>query len=159
MSNPLSKKVSPETFGDLRRIAELLGGQPVLKRIPNNALDVHEFIVRGLPAQAFLTLVKGLVSLPRTSAEKTIGVSMRTVQRRQIKRQKLSREQSARIWKFAEILLQATEVFGSQKEAEEWLRRPAIGLEQRRPIDLLSTPAGLELVETYLQRLAYGVYT
>jgi uncharacterized protein (DUF2384 family) len=28
-----------------------------------------------------------------------------------------------------------------------------------RPIDLLSTPAGVELVETLLERIEYGVYT
>lgn len=49
-------------------------------------------------------------------------------------------------------------MFGSQEEAEQWLERPAIGLDQRRPIDLLATPAGIELVEQYLTRLAYGVY-
>ncbi|TIX82762.1 MAG: DUF2384 domain-containing protein, partial [Mesorhizobium sp.] len=60
--------------------------------------------------------------------------------------------------KFAEILSKATDVFGSQAEAEQWLERPAIGLDQRRPIDLLATPAGVELVEDYLERLEYGVY-
>jgi putative toxin-antitoxin system antitoxin component (TIGR02293 family) len=39
------------------------------------------------------------------------------------------------MWKFAEILAKATEVFGSQREAEQWMTRPATGLEQRRPID------------------------
>ncbi|MGY3582846.1 putative toxin-antitoxin system antitoxin component (TIGR02293 family) [Bradyrhizobium sp. USDA 4341] len=49
-------------------------------------------------------------------------------------------------------------MFGSQEEAEQWLERPAIGLDQRRPIDLLATPVGIELVEQYLKRLAYGLY-
>jgi putative toxin-antitoxin system antitoxin component (TIGR02293 family) len=39
------------------------------------------------------------------------------------------------------------------------MERPAIGLDQRRPIDLLTTPAGAELVETFLERLEYGVYS
>lgn len=49
-------------------------------------------------------------------------------------------------------------MFGSQEEAEQWLERPALGLDQRRPIDLLATPAGIELVEEDLTRLAHGVY-
>jgi putative toxin-antitoxin system antitoxin component (TIGR02293 family) len=56
------------------------------------------------------------------------------------------------------ILAKATEMFGSQQEAEQWLERPAIGLNRRRPIDLLATPAGVELVEDFLKRLEYGVY-
>ena len=93
------------------------------------------------------------------SLEKAVGMSLRTFQRRKDAPAKpLSQEQSGRTWKFAEILAKATDVFGSQGEAEQWLERPAIGLDQRRPIDLLATPAGIELVEQYLERLAYGVY-
>ncbi len=61
--------------------------------------------------------------------------------------------------KFAEILAKATPVLGSQEEAEQWLKRPAIGLDQQRPVDLLTTPAGVKLVEDYLGRLEYDVYT
>jgi uncharacterized protein (DUF2384 family) len=32
-------------------------------------------------------------------------------------------------------------------------------LNQRRPIDLIATPAGVEMVENFLERLDYGVYT
>jgi putative toxin-antitoxin system antitoxin component (TIGR02293 family) len=49
-------------------------------------------------------------------------------------------------------------VFGSQEEAEQWLERPAIGLDRQRPIDLLATPAGIDLVEDHLNRIRYGVY-
>jgi hypothetical protein len=61
--------------------------------------------------------------------------------------------------KFAEILTRATTLFRSQAAAEQWLKQPAIGLDQRRPIDLMTTPAGLELVEDYVGRIEYGVYT
>ncbi|MFH0343200.1 MAG: antitoxin Xre/MbcA/ParS toxin-binding domain-containing protein [Chromatiales bacterium] len=36
---------------------------------------------------------------------------------------------------------------------------PAMALDQRRPIELLSSPAGVEMVEQLLGRLEYGVYT
>jgi putative toxin-antitoxin system antitoxin component (TIGR02293 family) len=55
--------------------------------------------------------------------------------------------------KFAEILAKATRVLGSQEDAEQWLEPAAIGLEQQRPIDLPTTPAGVKLVEDYLGRL------
>ena len=69
-------------------------------------------------------------------------MSLRTLQRHRAASEKpLNPEQSGRTWKFAEILAKATAVLGSQEEAEQWLERPAIGLDQRRPIDLLATPA------------------
>ena len=59
----------------------------------------------------------------------------------------------------AMVLVKATAVFGSEAEGEAWMGRPAIGLEQQRPIDLITTPEGLETVMVFLGRLEYGVYT
>ena len=58
-----------------------------------------------------------------------------------------------------DILTQATDVFGSREAAAEWLMRPAMALDRKRPIDLLVTAAGREQVELLLIRLHYGVYT
>jgi putative toxin-antitoxin system antitoxin component (TIGR02293 family) len=60
--------------------------------------------------------------------------------------------------KFAEILTRARTLFGSQTAAEQWLEQPATGLDQRRPIDLMTTPAGVELVDDFLGRIEYGLY-
>ncbi|MDE1995983.1 MAG: DUF2384 domain-containing protein [Rhizobiaceae bacterium] len=146
--------------GELQKITDLLGGARVLSRRLTSALDAHELLLHGLPASAVDHLVGQLLFIGKTeSLEKAVGMSLRTWQRRRDAPSKpLSQEQSGRAWKFAEILAKATDVFGTQAEAEQWLERPAIGLEQRRPIDLLATPAGVELVEDYLERLEYGVY-
>ena len=144
----------------LQKVAELLGGPRILSRPITSSLDAHELLVHGLPGSALNHLIHGLLVIHKTdSLEKAVGMSLRTFQRRRDAPAKpLNREQSGRTWKFAEILAKATDVFGSQGEAEQWLERPAIGLDQRRPIELLATPAGIELVEQYLERLAYGVY-
>lgn len=144
----------------LKRVATLLGGQKILRAKVDSPLDAHEMILRGIPSRALRHLFDQLVVLRTTdSLEKAVGMSLRTFQRRKDAGSKaLSQEQSGRTWKFAEILAKATEVLGSQEEAEKWLDRPAIGLNQRRPIDLLATPAGVKLVENHLTRLAYGVY-
>jgi len=145
---------------DVQRVADLLGGTRVLRQPVRTALDAHEMLVKGLPGGALEHLVGHLLVLKRsTSFEKAVGMSLRTFQRRKDDPARpLSQEQSGRTWKFAEILAKATAVFGSQEAAEQWLDRPAVGLDQRRPIDLLSTPAGVELVEELLTRLEHGVY-
>ncbi len=154
------KSVESETV-PLERVATLLGGRRVLRTTLKSPLDAHEMILKGIPSRALTHLVDRLVVLrPTKSLEKAVGMSLRTFQRRKEAGAKpLSQEQSGRAWKFAEILARATDVLGSQEEAEKWLDRPAIGLDRRRPIDLLATPAGVELVEDHLTRLAYGVYT
>lgn len=148
------------TAGELQRVADLLGGAAVLRHPLKSPLDAHELLLQGLPGTALSYLVARLPILGRTAAlEKAVGMSLRTFQRRaDVPMKPLNQEQSGRTWKFAEILARATAVLGSQDEAEQWLQRPAMGLNQRRPIDLLATPAGVELVEDFLERLEYGVY-
>lgn len=145
---------------ELKRVVRLLGGQQTLKRPVRNSLDAHEMIMSGLPGKAVVRLFENLILLQLgPSLEKAMGMSLRTFQRYKTAPKKaLNLEQSGRTWKFAEILAKATEIFGSQEQAEQWLEQPATGLDQRRPIDLLATPAGAEIVEEFLGRLEYGVY-
>lgn len=144
----------------LERVVNLLGGERVFRRPLRTPLDAHEQLLRGLPGRSLGYFLENLRVLRwDVSVEKAIGMSLRTFQRRKDAGTKsLSHEQSGRTWKFAEILAKATSIFGSQEEAEEWLARPAMGLDGRRPLDLLATPAGVELVEEFLERLEYGVY-
>ena len=137
--------LSPGNEASLPRIAALLGGEPVLHRTITEPMDAHEMILDGLPGRALLHLMDGFVLMPLTeSLEKAVGISLRTFQRRKDAPDRpLSAEQSGRTWKFAEILDWATRVFGTREGAELWLYRKATGLNQQRPIDLLTTPAGV----------------
>lgn len=147
---------------EIGRTVALLGGRRTLQRQVRSRLDAHDLLQEGLPGHALKHLVVSVAILraPHGSLEKAVGISLRTYQRRKDAPDKpLSPEQSGRTWKFAEILGRATELFGSQAEAEQWLERPAVALDRRKPIDLLSTPAGVETVEDHLTRLEYGVYT
>jgi putative toxin-antitoxin system antitoxin component (TIGR02293 family) len=143
------------------RTCRLLGGRNVVGTTdPADPFSAHMIIAGGLPNRAVNHLNGSLTVMGREAFEQAIGVTARTLQRWEKQpAQKLSHEQGGRVWKFAELLTRATAVLGSQAEAEKWFERPAIGLNQQRPIDLLSTPAGVELVEDYLGRLAHGVYT
>jgi putative toxin-antitoxin system antitoxin component (TIGR02293 family) len=140
-------------------VVDLLGGQGVMGTHIASELDVHKVIKQGLPGGMLENLTARMRVLKPGDVEKAVGISTRTAQRRKGAPDKpLSLEQGGRIWTFAEILTDATEVFGSQEEAEQWLSRPAIGLDGQCPIDLLDTPAGVKMVETYLGRIAFGVY-
>ena len=146
--------------GSFREISDLLGGRRVLGFMVESELDAHALLHRGLPRAALSNLIGKLQVMPVDEASEALGISLRTLQRhKSTPAAPLDVQQSGRAWKFAEILAKATRVLGSQDEAEQWLRRPAIGLNQERPLDLLTTPAGLKLVEDYLGRLEYSVYT
>ena len=141
------------------RVSALLGGKRVLKHAVSDSLDAHRLIAAGLPGEALSHLESRLTVLDTIAFEKAIGMSLRTLQRRRTDPgQPLSVDQGGRVWKFAEILARASEVMGSQRDAEEWLNEPAIGLNGYRPLDLLATSAGADLVEAFLGQIEYGVY-
>jgi putative toxin-antitoxin system antitoxin component (TIGR02293 family) len=155
-----SNQTKPFESSRLAAVASLLGAPSTFRNVPQSSLEAHEMLLSGLPSRALSHLVENLVFLRwDDSFAKAIGMSHRTYQRHTSTSVKqLNPEQSGRTWKLAEILTKAVSVFGSKEEAEQWLERPAIGLNQRKPIDLLATPAGVELVEDFLVRLEYGVY-
>jgi putative toxin-antitoxin system antitoxin component (TIGR02293 family) len=141
--------------------ARLLGGKKLLKRELRSKLDVHDLIAAvGIANVALRHVVENAPLLRQEEFASAIGISVRTLQRLTEKpAERLTREQSGRTWKFAEVLAKAGRVFGDRRAAEAWFKSPAMALAQRRPIDLMSTVAGTELVDQLLTRLEYGVYT
>jgi putative toxin-antitoxin system antitoxin component (TIGR02293 family) len=156
----LEKGTLENMMDGLQETLDLLGGPPILGPAIQSELDAHELLHRGLPRAALRSLIDKIHLITTDEAFEALGLSLRTLQRHKSEPGALlDVQQSGRAWKFAEILAKATRVLGSQDEAEQWLRRPAIGLDRKRPIDLLTTPAGVKLVEDYLERLEYDVYT
>lgn len=159
MPRAIAAKLTSES-GRLARVIDLLGGSRVLKQTIASPIDAHEMLVFGLPGTALTRLVVRLGDVGKSkSFERSIGISHRTVQRRRDTPEwRLTPEQSGRAWKFAEVFAKASEVLGSEEEAKHWLEARAMALDQRRPIDLLASPAGTELVENLLVQLEYGVF-
>jgi putative toxin-antitoxin system antitoxin component (TIGR02293 family) len=145
----------------IHRASDLLGGPEILQFNVESLMDAHDLIVKGIPSEAIVHLFGQLGRVRiSTSFVNAVGMSVRTMQRRRAAPTGfLSLEQSGRAWKFAEIIARAMEVLGSKEAAEGWLEQEALAIDGRRPIDLLSTSAGVEIVEDLLGRLEYGVYT
>ena len=151
------------TDPDIARTLEILGGTATIRTPVNDDFAVHDLLAKGLPAAALLYLEHqvGLLSASAGAMERAVGISPRTLQRRKAGNADalLNPEQSSRTWKFAEILGLASEVFSSRAAAEDWMIRPAIGLDHRKPLDMMATPVGARAVENYLGRIKYAVYT
>jgi len=58
-----------------------------------------------------------------------------------------------------EVFVRAVEVIGSESAAEAWMNEPCIGLDNEKPIDLVSTSAGAAAVKAHLNHIEHGVYT
>lgn len=141
-------------------VLALLGLRSSFAHVPASPLEVHDVLREGLPAASLARAVERLALLrERQVFEGVMAMSQRTFQRlKESPGKTLDVEASGRLWQFAETFAQATDVLGSAEAAERWMATPAIGLDQRRPIDLMSTPAGVGLVRDLLERMDLGVY-
>ncbi|WP_081709521.1 antitoxin Xre/MbcA/ParS toxin-binding domain-containing protein [Mesorhizobium erdmanii] len=159
-SFPMAFAEAPRMEPEFERLVDLFGGPKVLGFSVSSPLEAHEMILHGIPSQALESLVDHLTVIDLADAfETAFGMSERTFQRHKSDHSRtLSREQGSRTWNFARVLTKATSVLGTQEEAEKWMIQPAMGLDNRRPIDLLATAAGTIIVQEFLERLDYGVY-
>ena len=160
MTEQALDRVPSETSEWPHETAELLGGRRVLHLDVTSEVQAHRLVLNGIPAGAMAGLVAGLGGLPIGSVLGALGVSQRSFARRKAApRRLLPSDESGRLWQFARVLAQAKRAFGSKEEAELWLERPARALGDERPIELIKTPPGANLVAQYLTRIEYGVYT
>ena len=122
-----------------------------------SSVAVHEALHAGLPRRALLRAMPAVIPVP--SLLPVFGISLRTFMRLKTEPDKLmDAELSGRVWQFAELFAKAEDVLGSQERVVDWMMAPAMALENRRPIDLLTTPVGAQLVDDVIERMRYGVY-
>ncbi|HSU31601.1 MAG TPA: antitoxin Xre/MbcA/ParS toxin-binding domain-containing protein [Bryobacteraceae bacterium] len=85
-----------------------------------------------------------------------LGISNRTLQRKFRANDRLSPLASDRLSRVDRIYQLAVSVFGDEKKAAEWLKRPSRALNNELPIKLLDTDAGTQQVEQELRQIEYG---
>ncbi|MGF6289641.1 type II RES/Xre toxin-antitoxin system antitoxin [Paraburkholderia youngii] len=116
-------------------------------------------MIKGLPVSAARDLMAAYAIVGREKMLQTIGVSKRTLQRGKNPDLMLDSNATDRLIRLAAVTEHAIDVLGSKDAAERWLVTSAIGLDGRKPLDLLQTFEGTELVKSFLTRIDYGVYS
>ena len=110
---------------------------------------------KGLPAEK-LTQTARLLDIDRAFLLQVLGVSERTMQRKQVSAERLSPAVSDRLSRIERIYKLAVEVFGDSQKAVQWLKRPSRALAKELPLRLLDTDAGTLQVERELRQIQYG---
>jgi putative toxin-antitoxin system antitoxin component (TIGR02293 family) len=138
-------------------VAQLLGGSKVLGRGISSQLKMADAVDRGLPTGS-LDRVKGELGMSDTEVAHALGISLKTIHRlRRDPDRHLSSQASDRLYRLARLYQLASEVLEDAGSAREWLRSPKIGLDNRIPMDLMTSEAGSREVEALLMRIEYGV--
>ncbi|WP_394375912.1 antitoxin Xre/MbcA/ParS toxin-binding domain-containing protein [Stutzerimonas frequens] len=122
----------------------------MIYRLTVNGFDLED--VKDMLALSDLYSTKKIMG-------RIVDKPIRPAQRQGNKQPKrLNSRQSAVAFQYAKVLEHATNVFGTQKLAEEWLGRPCRYLDGDVPLDVIVNPVGFLAVSDYLERIEFGVY-
>lgn len=110
---------------------------------------------KGLPAGKLTEMVR-LLAVDRALLLRILGVSQRTIQRKQAFSHRLSPGASDRLSRIDRIYSLAVEVFGDGEKAAQWLKRPSRALANELPLELLDTDTGTQQVERELRQIQFG---
>jgi len=109
----------------------------------------------GLKAQALFDLER-ISGLSKQAVAKFLHVTSRSLNRYIEEDRQLDAAKSETLLKLFALYKKGTEVFGSKDEFNSWLSKPAFGLRNLVPFDLMETSSGIDLIDEELDRIAFG---
>lgn len=155
-----AKTLKRESLTGRKRGRQVSVSDQIFVALEGSRVEAHDVVMKGVSGRALTRIWETTMgALPTDAVLKAIGVSARTAHRIKSDPDKpLDARTTDGIYRLESVRAMAEEVLGSAEAANDWLNTEAMGLEFRKPIDLLSTSPGAEAVKTLLQRMKYGVY-
>ncbi len=132
---------------------------PILNYEADEQASIQEInlrIEKGFPYSVFEELAETL-SLTNKEWASILAVSDRTLQRWYNDQPKIEGLTAERLFEIARLTVIALDVFTSGKEFVDWLRAPHPDFDNERPITLIRTHAGIEIVKSLMLRIMHGV--
>ena len=118
--------------------------------------DVREAIIGGKIRATTLRTMRRQLGLNIEDVADVLGVSKRTVSRKETNKATLSATEADRAYRLARIADMAIELIGDPKRAFSWMQTPSVYLGGKTPIQMLDTEVGTDLVVESLHAIAYG---
>lgn len=137
------------------QVTEILGGEKVLGRKIRSRVDLIDLGSAGIKKAAVSHLARYL-SLSWRDMARLLPITERTLQRYNMQRQ-LSFSVSEQALQIAEVVATGVEVFGNREKFLAWLGLPCAALGDEKPLALLGSRFGAEIVSDELGRIAHGI--
>ncbi len=125
--------------------------------LPKNSIKAHALIEAGLDV-ALIARAAALLKITPIEMALMVSIDRNTFRRRESTGKPLTTEQGARLYMVLEVIDATLKLFeGNVEAAIHWLHQPAVALDDRAPVTMLTTPAGCKAVGTLVGRLEHGV--
>jgi putative toxin-antitoxin system antitoxin component (TIGR02293 family) len=136
--------------------ADVLGGESVLRALPESDLEWIALVREGIAASSIPAAARFVGISPRDLA-RLMDMTPRT-QARRMRECVLSRVESGKMVRLAHVFERAVEVFEDQATALDWMKAPNAVFSGASPLSMLDTELGAGVVMTALGRIEDGVY-
>jgi putative toxin-antitoxin system antitoxin component (TIGR02293 family) len=123
---------------------------------PKDEADLVELTRKGLSADVAQAIADKL-DISITELSQFVHVSPRTLKRH--KGEILDTNLSDRLMTVGRVYARTVEVFKTEERATRWLKSRILALGNARPLDLLDTSTGANMVISILGRIEHGVYS
>lgn len=138
-------------------VAKILGGEKTLRRKIKNQMDWIELIDTGVTKSALSSLA-GSLNFSMHQLAGLLPVTERTIQRYS-PGEHFNAVVSEHIIQIAEVAAKGAEVFKDKEAFNTWLNLPNKALANRKPVTLLKTKFGADMVIDLLVRIEHGTYS
>ena len=136
-------------------VLEVLGGSKAFRGKFSTTLDLVDLGERGLTKASLLKLASFL-ELSTAQMAHLLPVTERTIQRYS-RTTRLNRSVSEHILEIAHVAVRGVDVFEDKGRFLAWMGRVNVALGNRKPLDLLASTLGIDLVIDELGRIEHGV--
>ena len=119
--------------------------------------DLEPTLQAGLDVRAF-DRVRDALGITVVELSENLGIPERTIYYVRRKHKTIGVSESDRLYRVAELIARATEIFGSKDKAARWITSPLPSLGGQTPLSKLRTGIGVERVKEVLAGIQYGVY-
>ncbi len=123
---------------------------------PHSDTELIELTKRGLPADV-VKLLADKLEIPTSEFARFVHVSTRTLTSH--KEKLLDSHVSDHSVTISRVYARCIEVFRTRERAVRWLKNPVLALGNARPLDLLETGTGINMIMNVLGRIEHGVYS
>ena len=111
--------------------------------------------LKGVPATQFFEIAD-LTGYKREQLAEVFDTSLKTFQRYEREQKKLNPQDSEKVLKIMALFQTGESVFGTAASFRRWMDKPAYGLGNQVPFELLHTSGGIDLVMDEVIRIEYG---
>lgn len=159
-SLPLDKMslMQQAAYKNSNTLIALLGGKASVKKPALSGFDLIALSNEGITRKAIESLSQHIGVSQKLFAEGILNISVKTIERKK-PAERLDKKISSHVIEVAKVIQHAGEVFEDKDKVTRWFSKPNKALNEKRPVDLLDTLTGLQMVNDILGRIEEGVYS